>query len=150
MFRSAIIASAVTAAVLSANAAFAYTIGYVDTQKVLQTYTGAQSAQAAMQREIQSYQQQFAARQQKIQAAQKAGKSPAEIEKLTKQYEAELEPLKQRAANLEAKLSANVKTRIEGKIAVIAKAHHVDVVIDKAAVLYGGVDLTQDVINALK
>jgi outer membrane protein len=150
MFRSALVAAAVAVSTLSANAAFAYTIGYVDTQKVLMSYQGARSAQAEMQKELQQYQQEFAARQKKIAEAQKAGKSQAELQKMTAQYEQELAPLKQRAQSLEAKLSANVKTKVEAQITQIAKRRHVDVVIDKAAVLYGGVDLTPDVLNALK
>ncbi|MFP5500935.1 MAG: OmpH family outer membrane protein [Candidatus Sericytochromatia bacterium] len=150
MFRQAIIATAVATSVLAAPAAFAYTIGYVDTAKVLTSYKGAQSAQAQMQKELQAYQTQLADRQKKIQEAQKAGKSQAELQKMMEQFEKELAPLKNKAAQLEQKLSADVKTKVEAQIKSIAQRRKVDVVIDKAAVLYGGVDLTNDVINALK
>ena len=150
MFRQAIIAAAVATSVLTAPAAFAYTIGYVDTAKVLTSYKGAQSAQAQMQKELQAYQTQLADRQKKIQEAQKAGKSQAELQKMMEQFEKELAPLKNKAAQLEQKLSADVKTKVEAQIKSIAQRKKVDVVIDKAAVLYGGVDLTNDVINALK
>lgn len=150
MFRSLIVSSVVAASVLVAPAAFAYTIGFVDTAKVLQTYKGAQSAQAQMQKELQAYQTAFVDRQKKIQEAQKAGKSQAELQKLTEQYEKELAPLKQKAATLEQRLSKDVKTKIEAKINTIAKTRKVDVVVDKAVVLYGGVDLTNDVIKALQ
>ena len=150
MFRQAFIAAAVATSVLAAPAAFAYTIGYVDTAKVLTSYKGAQSAQAQMQKELQTYQTELAERQKKIQEAQKAGKSQAEIQKMMEQFEKELAPLKNKAAQLEQKLSADVKTKVEAQIKSIAQRRKVDVVIDKAAVLYGGVDLTNDVINALK
>lgn len=150
MFRQAIIAAAVATSVLAAPAAFAYTIGYVDTAKVLTTYKGAQSAQAQMQKELQTYQKELAERQQKIQEAQKAGKSQAEIQQMMAQFEKELAPLKNKAAQLEQRLSADVKGKVEAKIKAIAQRRKVDVVVDKAAILYGGVDLTNDVINALK
>lgn len=150
MFRSMIISAAVATSVLAAPAAFAYTIGYVDTARVLQSYKGAKSAQAQMQKELQQYQAAFVDRQKKIQEAQKAGKSQAELQKLTEQYEKELAPLKAKAANLEQRLSKDVKSKIEAKINTIAKNRKCDVVVDKAVVLYGGVDLTTDVINALQ
>jgi outer membrane protein len=150
MFKKLINSSAVAASVLVAPAAFAYTIGYVDTAKVLASYKGAQSAQKQMQGELAEYQKAFLERQKKIQDAQKAGKSQAELQKMTEQYEKELAPLKQKAASLEANLSKDVKARIEAKINTIAKKRKVDVVVDKAVVLYGGVDLTTDVVNALR
>lgn len=150
MFNKLIISSAVAASVLAAPAAFAYTVGYVDTAKVLASYKGAKTAQVQMQSEMAEYQKAFAERQKKIMDAQKAGKSQAELQKLTAQYEQELAPLKQRAASLEQRLSADVKTKVEAKINTIAKNHKCDVVLDKAVVLYGGVDLTSDVINALR
>ena len=150
MFNKLIVSSVVAASVLVAPAAFAYTIGYVDTAKVLQSYKGAQSAQKQMQEEMAEYQKAFLDRQKKIQEAQKAGKSAAELQKLTEQYEKELAPLKQKAASLEQRLSKDVKTKIEAKINTIAKNRKVDVVVDKAVILYGGVDLTTDVINSLR
>ena len=150
MFRSLIVSSVVAASVLAAPAAFAYTIGYVDTAKVLQTYKGAKSAQAQMPKELQQYQAAFVDRQKKIQEAQKAGKSQAELQKMTEQFEKELAPLKAKATSLEQRLSKDVKSKIEAKINSIAKNRKVDVVVDKAVVLYGGVDLTNDVIKALQ
>jgi outer membrane protein len=145
-----LIASAVMASVMIAPAAFAQTIGFVDTAKVLVSYKGAQSASAQVQKELAALQKEFGERQKKIQDAQKSGKSQAELQKLIEQYEKELIPLKQRAAQLDARLSADVRTKIIGQIQAIAKKRKVDLVLDKGAVYYGGVDLTDDVIKALK
>lgn len=150
MFRKAATTAAVLTAVLTAAPAFATTIGYVDTAKVLLSYSGAKNAQGQMARELQAYQKAFMERQKKIAEAQKSGKSAAEIQKMTAQYEQELAPLKNRAQGLEQRLSADVKTKIESKIQSIAKARHLDLVLDKAACLYGGIDITDDVIRALK
>ena len=138
------------AAVLTATPALAQTIGYVDTAKVLLSYQGARSAQGQMQKELLAYQQEFAERQKKIAEAQKAGKPQAEIQKMTEQFEKELQPLKAKAMSLEAKLSTDVKGKIERVIHAIAARRKVDIVLDKAAVLHGGVDLTDDVIKGLK
>lgn len=147
-----IAAAGIIAATVLAPAApaFAQTIGYVDTAKVLLSYQGARAAQGQMQQELVAYQKAFAERQQKIAAAQKAGKPQAEIQKMTEQFEKELAPLKQKAMSLEQKLSASVKTKIEAVIHRVAARRKVDLVLDKAAVLHGGVDLTADVVKALK
>lgn len=150
MFRNVAITAAVLAGTLTASPAFALTIGYVDTAKVLLTYSGAKNAQGQMAKELEVYQKAFVERQKKIAEAQKAGKTPAEIQKMTTEFEKELAPLKTRAMSLEQRLSADVKTKIEGKIHAIAKARKLDYVLDKAAMLYGGVDITNDVINSLK
>lgn len=134
----------------SASVAWAHTVGYVDTAKVLTSYGAARDAQGKMQAELTKYQKAFAERQKKIGEAQKAGKTQAELQKMTEDFEQELKPLKDKAMNLEAKLAADVKTRIEVVIKKVAVARKVDLVLDKAAVLHGGIDLTSDVVKELK
>jgi outer membrane protein len=150
MFRHVAAAAVVAATTLTALPAAATTIGYVDTAKVLLSYSGAKNAQGQMAQELQAYQKAFLDRQKKIAEAQKAGKPQAEIQKMTEAFEKELAPLKSRAMSLEQRLSGDVKTKIEAKINAIAKAKKLDYVLDKAAMLYGGVDITNDVINSLR
>lgn len=131
-------------------AASAMTVGYVDTAKVLLSYQGARSAQGKMQAELLKYQAAFTDRQRKIAEAQQAGKSQAELQKMTEGFEKELAPLKAKAMSLEAQLSGDVKKKIEGVIHRVAAARKLDLVLDKAAVLHGGVDITDEVVKALK
>jgi outer membrane protein len=133
----------------TAAPAVAMSVGYVDTAKVLLSYQGARSAQGKMQAELLKYQQAFTERQRKIAEAQQAGKSQAEIQKMTEAFEKELQPLKAKAMNLEAQLSGDVKKRIEGVIHRVAQQRNLDLVLDKAAVLHGGIDITADVVKAL-
>ncbi|MEB3196704.1 MAG: OmpH family outer membrane protein [Candidatus Sericytochromatia bacterium] len=133
-----------------APAASALTIGYVDTAKVLLSYRGARDAQGKMQAELVKYQQAFGERQKKIAEAQKSGKTPSELQKMTEEFERELKPLKDKAMSLEARLSGDVKTRIEAVIHRVAAERKLDLVLDKAAVLHGGVDITPEVIKGLK
>lgn len=149
--RRFIATATVLAAVLTTAApAYAQTIAFVDTARVLMSYQGARSAQGQMQKELMAYQQEFAERQKKIAEAQKAGKTQAEIQKMTESFEKELQPMKSKAMQLEQKLSQDVKKRIEGVINKVAKSRKADLVLDKAAVLFGGIDITEDVIRALK
>jgi len=134
----------------AADPAAAMAVGYVDTAKVLQSYAGARSAQGKMQAEVLKYQQAFTERQRKIAEAQQAGKTPAEIQKMTEAFERELQPLKAKTMTLEAQLSGDVKKKIEGVIHAVAQKRNLDMVLDKAVVLHGGVDITDDVVKALR
>ena len=66
MFRKAATAVAILSAVLVASPAYATAIGYVDTARVLLTYSGAKSAQGQMAKELEAYQHAFMDRQKKI------------------------------------------------------------------------------------
>ena len=50
----------------------------------------------------------------------------------------------------EAKLMNPVLKEVNDTIAKVAKQKGVTIVVNKALVYYGGIDLTQDVVNALK
>ena len=50
----------------------------------------------------------------------------------------------------EAKLMNPVLKEVNDTIAKVAKQKSVTIVVNKALVYYGGIDLTQDVVNALK
>lgn len=137
------------AGALSLPALAAPALGYVDVQKVFAQYKEAQSSQAEFQQRAEKYQQELAARNKELEAAQKAGKSKAEIAKMTRKFEAELRPQKAAIEAMDRNLSGKIKGRIEAAIARVASQHKIPVVIDKQAVLYGGYDLTGDVLKAL-
>lgn len=132
-----------------ALAAQAGSIGYVDTQKVFQNYKTAQEAQGRFRKEAQAYQQELAADQKKLEDARKANKSPDEINKMQKRFEDELRPKKTRVEGLDRDLSGKIKKQIETVIAAVAKSKGVATVVDKQVVLYGGTDLTSDVLARL-
>ena len=144
------VAATVLGMMVTGSPAWAMSVGYVDTARLLTSYQGARSAQAEMQKELMAYQQAFQDRQRKVAEAQKAGKPATELQQMTEKFEKELAPLKARAAKLEQRLSGDVKRQVEAKIQFIAKAKKLDLVLDKAACLYGGQDITDEVIRALR
>ena len=123
-------------------------VGFVETQKVFSRYKTAQEAQSRFRREAQSYQEELAADQRKLEEARKT-KSADEVAKMQRRFEAELKPKKDRVEALDRELSANIKRKIEGVIAEVAKSKGIATVLDKQVVLYGGVDLTDDVVRRL-
>lgn len=124
-------------------------IGYVDTQRVFQGYKEAQTAQNRFRKEAQDYQEELANAQKKLEEARKAGKSDAEINKMQKQYEDQLKPKKARVEALDRELSGKIKKQIEQVIGQVAKGRGIATVVDKQVILYGGTDLTADVLSRL-
>ncbi|HEY9900194.1 MAG TPA: OmpH family outer membrane protein [Pantanalinema sp.] len=132
-----------------AQAAAPGALGYVDTQKVFQSYKGAQSAQDRFRKEAQDYQEELVDAQRKLEEARKANKSSDEIAKMQKKFEDELKPKKAKVEALDRELSGKIKKQIEAAIAQVAKTRGFATVVDKAAILYGGEDLTGDVLKNL-
>lgn len=124
-------------------------LGYVETQRVFQQYKAAQQAQSRFRHEAQSYQEELAADQRKLEEARKAGKSADEINRMQRRFEEELKPKKTRVEGLDRELSGKIKHQIENVIGEVAKSKGIATVLDKQVVLYGGIDLTDDVVRRL-
>ncbi len=142
--------AAVTVGVMSAEAALAQSLGFVDTAKVFTSYDEARRAQDQFRKKAEDYQQDLGERQKEIEAARKAGKPEAEIQKMMKDAEQDLLPKKKAVEELDRKLSTQIKVKIESAIAAAAKAKKIATVVDKQVILYGGTDLTSDVLKRLK
>lgn len=130
-------------------AAPAANLGFVDAQKVFQNYKAAQEAQGRFRREAQAYQDELAADQRKLEEARRQGKSNEDLAKMQKKFEEELKPKKSKVEGLDRELSGKIKKQIEVVIAEVAKAKNVPTVVDKQVILYGGIDLTDDVVRRL-
>lgn len=155
---------------MMAPSALAYTVGYVDTQQLFKETKSIKRAQEEIrqqedryrkqiQHEESKFQRELNERQKKVEDARKAGKE-AEAQKLTEQYTKELGGMRERlqrltadltkkAQDLNASRSVKVKAMVESAIKKIAASKKIDLVIDKQAVFYGGVDLTKDVVRQL-
>lgn len=142
--------AAVTVGVMSAEAAMAQTLGFVDTAAVFTSYGEAKRAQDQFRKKAEDYQQDLGERQKAIEAARKAGKPESEIQKMMKDAEQDLLPKKKAVEELDRKLSTQIKAKIESAIAASAKAKKITAVVDKQVILYGGTDLTSDVLKRLK
>lgn len=148
----AVALAAVTAGIVSTQTVSAQgpSFGYVDTAKVFSSYTEAKKAQDQFRKKAEDYQQELGERQKQIEAARKAGKPEAEIQKMMKDAEQDLLPKKKAVEELDRKLSTQIKGKIESAIAAAAKAKGVSTVVDKQVILFGGTDLTPEVVKRLK
>ena len=109
-------------------------IAYVDQQKIIQSYTPLFNAYTKLNQEYQI-------RLSKLQEAQQQGKSQDEIKKLADQYDKELLPYKQAVDSL--------MKEVEKVFSDLEKKEGYSVVLDKNAVVWGGVDITDKVISQL-
>lgn len=125
-------------------------VGVVNLQDLLKSYPEYRDADAQVKQAEVTYQKALMERMKKLEAARAKGKSPAELQKMQKQFEAELKPIQSKGIGLYKSLQDKLKGRIEAAIAQVAKQKGVEVIYDKQAVLYGGHDLTRDVAAKLK
>lgn len=111
------------------------TIGFVDYIQVKSNMVDYKNAQATMAAEQEKLQKEF--------DEKSASLSDAEKKQLYNQY---MQRLNQKATELDTQMNE----KIDAAIKDIATKQGISVVLDKSSVLYGGKDLTQDVINKLK
>ncbi|MCD8164008.1 MAG: OmpH family outer membrane protein [Synergistaceae bacterium] len=112
------------------------TVGYVDDMGVLQQFSKFQQAQKQL---------------------DELGKKKSNTAKAAFDKESDEKKKREIVQNLqfemleeEAKLMNPVLKEVNDTIAKVAKQKGVTIVVNKALVYYGGIDLTQDVVNALK
>ena len=112
------------------------TVGYVDDMAILQQFSKFKQAQ-----------QQLEALSKKKSDAAKAAFDKETDEKKKANI---VQNLQLEMRNEELKLMSPVLKEVNDTISKVAKAKGVTIVLNKVLVYYGGVDLTQDVITALK
>lgn len=119
----------------AAPANAAASIGFVDMQEVVSNSPDYKNAQQTLAGEADAMQKEFDS---------KAGNlSDAEKQQLFAQYQQRLSLRKQ-------ELMGQVKEKVDAAIKSAAAAQGISVVLEKDSVLFGGKDLTQDVISKIK
>lgn len=111
------------------------TIGYVDMPQVLSNSKEYKDAQTTLAAEADALQKEF--------DSKSTGLSEDEKKQLFGQYQ-------QRLGLKRQELFTKVKDKLDAAIKDVATAQGITVVLEKESVLYGGKDLTQDVVNKIK
>lgn len=123
--------------------------GYVDTSEVLQSYNKAIAAQADLVQKQQEVQEFFTIKQKEYEHLIKADSTEEDIQQVRKDLEKAIEPKRQELADLNKKLSIEIEKDIISATELIAKQLRLDVVVDKKAILVGGMDITGFVVSKL-
>lgn len=138
MKKAAVLLLAVFAFIALGSVAYADedTIGYIDDMAILRQFSKFQQAQKQLE-ELDK---------------RKSTTAKAEFDKETDETKKRniIEKLQTEMREEEAKLMNPVLREVSDTVSKVAKQKGITVVMNKMLVYYGGIDLTQDVINALK
>jgi outer membrane protein len=131
-------------------------IGIVDTQVIISTsklYSELRKAEGELAKLQENFQKDYMDKMNKLQQA----KNKEEFERLQKQFQGELlkkrdsamKTLQSKQKDLE-KMKNDLRKKVEIAINNIAKSRKFDYVVDKQAMFYGGIDITQEVLSKIK
>jgi len=133
--------------------------GFVDTQKIFQSSKLAEeltSAQNDVKVRESDFSKETLDKSKLLEDARAKKVSDAELRKMQEQFQKDLEA---KRANLELlkenkqkeleEDSKKLKEQVEDAIKNVAKDKQIDIVVDKQAILFGGTDITDDVIKKL-
>ena len=125
------------------------TVGLVDRDKVVTSYSKAQLAAEELKKSEEKVHKLIEDSNKQYEDAKNAHKPPAELEglqrRLQTQIDDEVKKVQSRAQGLESQLEGDIDAAIKTE----AASRKVDVVILKQAVLVGGTDLTDGVVKRL-
>ena len=136
--------------VLMANPARALKVAFVDSNKVLQEYSVAQKMLQDLAKAEADLNKKIADKKALIEQAKNAKKTETEIQMLAEQMRLEIEPEARKLEDDTNKRSDEIEINIKNAIDLVAKEAKYDVVMIKEAVLYGGVDISDEVLKKLK
>ncbi len=136
------------------------TVGLVDMQKIYETSKFAQEVNKAK-KELEdaqtNYDKDTQDKANKLDEARIKKVAEAELKKMQDQFQKELENKRKEGQMLSAQkqkdledLEKKFKGEVDDTIKNVAKEKNIDVVVLKQAVLFGGTDITDDVIKKLK
>ncbi len=153
----AVAASAITLASI-ASAAFAQaqtaakpasTIGVVDREKVITSFTKAQKAAEDLKKVEDSVRKLLEDSNKQYEEAKTAKKPQAELESLQKSLQKKIDEQYKKAQAQAQNMESNLETDIDSAIKAEASSRKLDTVFMKGAVLLGGTDITDGVVKRL-
>jgi outer membrane protein len=125
-------------------------IAVVDSSKVLQEYPAAQKMLQDLAKAEADLNKKIADKKALIEQAKTAKKTDTEIQMLAEQMRLEIEPEARKLEEDTNKRSDQIEATIKTAIETVAKEGKYDAVMIKEAVLYGGVDVSDEVLKKLK
>jgi outer membrane protein len=145
---SVIIISLLTAGIMigSVNAA---SFGYIDVPKVFSTYEKTKKAQEQIRKKEQNLQDEIATKQKQVEKAKNKGMSDEDLKDLVKKLEKELDPKRADITDSKQKIMLEIQDDIVKAAEATAKKMGIEIVLDKKALITGGIDITDKVIELL-
>ncbi|MFC1495984.1 OmpH family outer membrane protein [Candidatus Margulisiibacteriota bacterium] len=127
----------------------ASSIGYVDLQKTLKAYKNTAKTQKELDKKQKAYQEDFTKFQKKLSDAENSGKSKNELEKMRKDMETKLSKNQSEIMAFNQQFNSALQSKILKAAGAISKRLGLDLVMDKQAVIVGGLDITDMLITEI-
>jgi outer membrane protein len=124
-------------------------IAFIDVQKIFKEYKETAKAQKELSKDEESFKKDFESSQKKLEEAQKNNKSKDEMDKLRSELEEKLAPKRESLLKLNEKLTVRIQKEIITSVTKVAQKLGIETVVDKQAVIYGGMDITDMVLSEL-
>ncbi len=124
-------------------------IAYINSPRVLQESPAAQKVLQEIQKSEADLNKKIQVKREEMKKAQEAKKSETELQMLAEKMKIELEPEAKKIQEDAAQKTGALETKLMDTIKVIAQQGKYDYVLIKDAVLYGGTDITDEVIKKL-
>ncbi|MDD3014617.1 MAG: OmpH family outer membrane protein [Candidatus Gastranaerophilales bacterium] len=140
-----IVFAAVTTIGLSGLHAFAQQVGVVDLDRVVNNYSKAQDVSADLKVKEAELQKFLADAQKQLKDATSPVEKKNLENKLTKQFKTKSDEFKDAQIKQWKQIEDNIFSAIE----TVSKTNKLDVVLVKSSVLYGGTDLSDQILNLL-
>lgn len=125
-------------------------VAVVDTVRILAEYPKAQKVLQEISAAEEALSLKVKNKRKELNDARSQDKTDTELQMLAEQFKLEIEPEAKRLEEESAKKSKEVEDEVKKTIDAIAKSSSYDVVLSKQAVLYGGIDISNTVLNKLK
>jgi Skp family chaperone for outer membrane proteins len=125
-------------------------VAVVDSNRVLQEYSVAQKMLQDLAKAEADLNKKIADKKNLIEQAKAAKKTETEIQMLAEQMRLEIEPEARKLEDDTNKKSDEIEANIKAAIETVAKEGKYDAVMIKEAVLFGGIDVSDEVLKKLK
>ena len=132
-----------------AAASFGENIGYIDVAKVFKQYKETAKAEEQLKKLKDEFDKQKNDMQAQLDNAEKSGTSKEALVAMAKDLDTKLDPKRQEILKLNDQLTTKLQSDILASVKKVAKKVGIDMVLDKAALIIGGTDLTDMVISDL-
>ena len=139
----------VFAAGIISNPVHAATFGYIDVQKVFSSYGKTKRTEEELKKKEQGIKDEVVRKQKQIEKEKNNNMSDGDLQKLAEKFEKELEPQKADLMELQNKKMLEIQNDIMKASEITAQAMGIEIVLDKQAVVTGGIDISDKVINQL-
>jgi len=134
----------------STNEAFSKdSIGYVDTAVVLEKYPKAQKALAELKKSEELLRVKLIEQRKKFARPENQKKTETEKRLLLEKFKSDIEPEAERLEDKSKKKSKEIEKELEAAIGNVAKSSKYDLILIKQAILWGGKDVSNEVIKEL-